>query len=461
MTSQSRKIFEAQLSKILRKISLADFRDKNYVSLSMDSYTVDTKPGVQLPSVKVDDWMEFEEVFGSYTQGRASRQFIKTELADAFQRWNLDYPPSNDEIQQVVNEIMQLLDELCLESFRLFIPLSGINYLATQKLPLARCSLVSGHERSQMAATIRTLQRRNKGREVTDIPLNAPFLRATVYGDFRTFDSQGTLEAEDALAVLRILCVSRVVGHYKSYPRTMHSPGTTSRSVFWHKVGRKTYVGQSEGIVEGLGELTLSDQDATLLSERGLAKYNKIFMINSPGIQRRKSRAIRSFNLGITALSDRDAFISYVIAIESLLSTGRQSKETLGQWVAALLTQSTIFTVGTDTYTLRPLISREFGNILRDQPLQIRQILVANRFVELYKLRNKLIHAGQESDIVLFHHMIDIEFLARSLIAAIVTGPWKNEDALMKWLSSEIESMATLSAVKPITAEDVERMENV
>jgi hypothetical protein len=39
--------------------------------------------------------------------------------------------------------------------------------------------------------------------------------------------------------------------------------------------------------------------------------------------------------------------------------------------------------------------------------------------------------------------IMDMEFIARSLIAALVTGSWSNETALRKWLRSEVPTRRT------------------
>lgn len=146
----------------------------------------------------------------------------------------------------------------------------------------------------------------------------------------------------------------------------------------------------------------------------------------------RVRRAIHWFAKGTHADSLADSFLMYAIAVEALLSQGRNSQEGYSNRVAGLIARDITFWGAME-------VSRKFASrVVSHEPSALFQA-IAERTRELFEFRNRIAHGHETTgDMDEDDKLIDFESITRCAILSFAMGPWASLNDYVAWLNDSL-----------------------
>lgn len=381
-----------------------------------------------------------ERYFGDTLDEKIGRQILKEIAHD----W-IDQKCEVANQEHVAQAWQKLENELSskIVTCKWYIPVVGLKFTSPTPLELGCCQLWNNADDSAFRAVIKSFIAKYTPSYEAEIEkmANAPSYLTTslTMHNGRAHVTARTL-GEEALDILRLFrgCYYLDV-HNRAMPRQMGLYGSlvvhSHRPVFSvlenHNID-ETWPGWSIN-VKNFEPFIVDDRALSAIKTYGLDLVNTCFAQPTPGqassLQGRLRRAARWFSKATTASSIADSFLMLAIAIESILSEGRTTKETYAERIAGLVTPK-------DDFGIYPpgLVARQLAGTLKQQNKESRFATIQQRVVELFEIRNRIAHGNLEDDDVNPLDLIDFETIARATILSFVLGGWSSLADFKHWL---------------------------
>jgi hypothetical protein len=431
-----------------------------------------TKHRTRLSDQDYDRWYGFvqigEELFDLFPRKRdldillslvdrlypdqTHRGMVSTSLREATLEW-LKQGHSKDDQCSLEQSGQAFLSEVEREikALVVYVPVEGIEMATNEPVELARCQLCPNGPNSELQQVARRDSQR-ASRESSDflsaVEQAPAYFKVTVRCHYRKAFERAGEEAELALNVLRFF-LSQSDTHLSTVPTEMGILGTLHEGTYKHMYITRDGVALDEQFPGASASFRHTepfkiDKDTvTYIQNRGLTSINLHLQSLKEGagseIARSLLRAISWFGKATNARSTGESFLLYAVAVEGLLLGGeRPRKETYALRIAALITRQGdegIFPFG-------GLISTTFDDNLEaasDRSARFR--VVYERSVELFRIRNQIVHGEKLDSEIARTDLHDFKTLVRNAILSFVIGGWDGLAEFKQWMSRSLDTV--------------------
>ncbi len=374
---------------------------------------------------------------------QTDNKFVSECLTEAITEWIEGCYDINDQthLEQAAIDFLKRVEQNIHTSIVL-IPIEGLIYERQNELQLAQCQLCCNSSDSDLKKAIR----QNKETTLITQPSlerMSAFFRVKLAGHFHRTIQNSKDEVELSLNVLRLFIGSYYFDIYRqrSSPKFMGIMGTlhserSESNVFLIQPDMPIEE-QNPGFLEQYAyrkSFKLNEKTwKTLENSKILQRINQVLcsmQMDKLGISGRLLRALGWFGKASKAGNIVESYLMYAIAVESLLSEGRTSKETYAKRIAALTTRNS----NKGIYPQGGHISPEFGEKLEKTMGSDRFIVVRDRVETLFNYRNDIAHGMVLGDEIESLNLLDLETLVRNAILSFIDGNWDSLNQFTVWM---------------------------
>ncbi len=399
---------------------------------------------------------KYEQVLrfiGEYFKNRVDRTLTAQCLKQSAHDW-LESPNSLSDATQFNLTLDKLLNKISekITTSELYIPIMGIELLCSQSLKLGECELLSSAYHQDFSRIIQKyIEQVAAEEDKSDFVTfggSPTFLKLSINAHSKQAVQDARGKAELSLAILRLfLCSYYSHIHNRDVPKVMGLSGTLPAgghgdvfSIYADFDLADQVPGWSVKF-KNYESFQINKQNIDALKNLGLERISQLLSTeentNKSSLSSRLSRVISWFSKATVADSISDSYLMYAIAVESLLSEGRTPKDVYADRIAGLVTRIEdirLFPPGN-------LISKAFNDELANKSQSQRFSVVQSRVIELFNLRNLIVHGNNSGNDINPYDLLDFETLVRGSILSFIIGNWDSLEEYKSWLDGSINTI--------------------
>lgn len=370
-------------------------------------------------------WQGVESIY----PGQIDRECVFHHLERALSNWICNNHEFTDQ-SLVERKADDFLDQVSndIKHYTVYVPIVGLQVSGPETI-IGKGSLHVNRESDLLEAISSFKERHPNNRYDLSACEEAPcYFEFTLSGHQKVVIRKAKKGADFSLGILRLLIASFYTDVYvpHSRPKIMGMLGALPQGEYEHIILKQT----ATSLINPRN-IRASDSfqfygKVKEVTQTHLQQINNLLSKPDNETSKRMRIAINWFAKATTANTIIDSFLMYAIAIESILSEGRTSKETYGDRIAFLTKPQNC----NNLFPLGGQLSSTFTNdlVINPDPTGI----IKTRVIDLFEIRNNIAHGNIDLEQNVSHQalnkyvdsLIDFETLARNTILAFVYGGW-------------------------------------
>ncbi|MHA1752160.1 MAG: hypothetical protein ACTSWR_11195 [Candidatus Helarchaeota archaeon] len=345
-------------------------------------------------------------------------------------------------IEKAAIDFLDVINEH-IKEFEFYIPVYGIDLSCINDFEIGNCHYYKNTKNSELRNLIASRKHREEFKNIYKYYNNVPgYFKLHLSAHYKIAAERALSTCNEALNILRLYVASYYFDRIKrSSPSIqMGIAGILAREINNDKLtfpldfltDKKIYA--ISGRPEAHMSYEINHKLVDYMKSCGLTEINtEISKDNSDKRTKRVLRAIDWFSRATHSENILNSFIMYIISIECLFSEGRDSKEKYSKYVSTLVNDNTTEYIHPWDGIVSPGFNKKLKSAIGSR--KKRNYVFYKRFIELYEIRNKIVHGNMTIEKLEQGDILDLETLSRNTILAFIKHKFKDLKMFKKWVN--------------------------